>query len=345
MTEEKYLSLIHKKLSGALNAAEQIELTEWLGTNEANQKTLDDYQAIWKLTESVDTDFDIDIDQGFNKLQKRIKVEKISSKTTATDNAKVIPMRRKLMQLAAALTLLLGAGFLFNLYNSNTAETNWISVTTSENEKKSVTLSDGTIVSINQNSTFKYPASFDSKTRSVQLKGEAFFDVTKDASKQFIIETNKTLVSVLGTSFNVREYEEELLTEVMVKTGKVKLSPKNNKEAVLLTEFKKGVYFHSERKLKASTLDNLNDLAWQSGQVKFKSTALADVLTILSRQLDCNIQVENKQLLACKYTGNFTNLKLDQIANAIAISFGASNPTFNTTKKQYIIKGGSCLNK
>ena len=340
MTEEKYLSLIHKKLSGNINSTELTELINWLSADKVNQQILDDYESIWKLTESVDDDFDVDIDQGFNKLQQRIKSEQVNKKP-----AKLIPMRRRVLQLAAALALLLGAGFLFNLYNTTTVETNWVSVTTSNGEKKSITLTDGTIVSINQNSSFRYPENFTSKTRSVELSGEAFFDVARDESKPFIIDTEKTQVTVLGTSFNVREYKEELITEVMVKTGKVKFSPKNNNEAVQLTAFKKGVYFHTDRKLKAVTLDHLNDVAWHSKEVKFKRTPLKEVIQILNRQLNCNILIENQQLLSCKYNGNFSNLKLDQIANAISISFGASTPTYNNTTKQYSIKGGDCVNQ
>ena len=342
MTEEKYISLIHKELIGDLNSLEQSELTKWLDLDNANQKTYDEYKSIWKLTESVDADFEVDVDQGFNRLQKKIKSEQVVNETRAV---KVVPMRRRLLQIAAALTLLLGAGFLFNLYNSTTVDTNWITVSTDATEKKSVTLADGTIVSINQNSTFKYPETFTSKTRSVQLSGEAFFDVARDESAPFIIDTDKTQVTVLGTSFNVREYKEELLTEVMVKTGKVKFSPKSNNEAVQLTAFKKGVYFHKENKLKASKLDHMNDIAWHSGDIKFANTALSDVVQVLSRQLNCDIQIENKRLFACKYTGNFSSLNSVDIANAIAISFNASNPTFNTTSNQYTISGGSCANQ
>ncbi len=342
MTEEKYLSLIHKKLSGGINTSEQIELNKWLDEDKVNQKISEEYELIWKLTETVENNFDVDIDHGFNQLQKRIKSE---STNTVKTTSKVVPMRRRLLQVAAALALLLSVGFLFNLYNSTDLETNWVTITTGENEKKSVTLADGTIVSINQNSKFKYPESFVAKSRSVQLVGEAFFEVARDEALPFIIDTDKTQITVLGTTFNVREYASELMTEVIVKTGKVKFSPKNNNEAVQLTAFKKGVYFHTDRKLKAATLVHLNDLAWHSGEIKFQRTSLKEVLQILKRQLNCTIEVENKQLLSCKYNGNFSNLKLDQIANAISTSFGAANPTYNTTSKQYLIVGGACVNQ
>ena len=78
--------------------------------------------------------------------------------------------------------------------------------------------------------------------------------------------------------------------------------------------------------------------------VKFQNTKVADVLKVLSKQLDCQLQFENQQLLSCKYTGNFTNLKPDQIVEAISISFNAAKPTFNTKSKEYSIVGGTCAN-
>lgn len=344
MIEEKYLALIHKQLSEGLNTSDQAELNKWLAEDKVNQQTLEEYRAIWKLTEKVDNDVDVNVDEAFTKFQNRIQSEQAinSSKTIISPKPNIVPLRRRILQVAAALTLLLGAGFVFNLYNSNKVDTKWVIVTTTDNEKQTVTLNDGTIVSVNQNSTFKYPETFNGKTRNVQLVGEAFFEVKRDESKSFIINTDKTIVTVLGTSFNVREYAKEMMTEVVVKTGKVKFSNKNNKEAVQLTAFKKGVYFHEANQLKASKLSHLNDIAWHSGEVKFERNALKDVLDILNRQLGISIEVENRELLSCNYTGNFTNLKGDQIANAISISFGAANPIYDTTEKHYLISSGSC---
>ena len=66
------------------------------------------------------------------------------------------------------------------------------------------TLADGSVIYIAQNSLFSFPEEFESGSRNVELKGEAFFDITPNPDKPFIIETDEALIEVLGTAFNVK---------------------------------------------------------------------------------------------------------------------------------------------
>ena len=84
-----------------------------------------------------------------------------------------------------------------------------------------VVLEDGTVILLKPNSSIEYPAKFSVVDRKVTLKGEAFFDVTKDKTRPFIISTSELTVKVLGTSFNVMAYEGAKEISVAVKTGKV----------------------------------------------------------------------------------------------------------------------------
>jgi ferric-dicitrate binding protein FerR (iron transport regulator) len=84
-----------------------------------------------------------------------------------------------------------------------------------------VVLEDGTVILLKPNSSIEYPAKFSDIDRKVTLKGEAFFDVTKDKTRPFIISTSELTVKVLGTSFNVMAYEGAKEISVAVKTGKV----------------------------------------------------------------------------------------------------------------------------
>lgn len=347
MTEEKYISLIHKQLNGELSASEFVELESWLNESADNKQHFDSYKAIWSLTEGSDDAIEVDVDKAFAKFKGNIDTS-ATIKKFESPVAKVVPMRRRVLQLAAALAILLGSGFIFNLIinSQEIASFDLVIVMTEANEKKELRLPDGTIVFINQNSTFKYPSLFTEDTRSVTLTGEAFFDVAKDASKPFIIDTEKTQVTVLGTSFNVREYLAEAVTEVMVKTGTVKFSPKDKNEAVQLTKYKKGIYFHNKKELKKTTVNHFNDMAWQSGEVKFQSMELRSVMENLERQYNTSIQFENNALLDCEFTGTFkSNMKINQIVSAISQSFGAGNPRYSEKENTYTVSGGQCIHK
>ena len=101
------------------------------------------------------------------------------------------------------------------------------------------TLSDGSVVALNKNSTLSYPKSFDTKLRQVTLKGEAFFEVKRNFEQAFIISAGESFVKVLGTSFNVKAYADSANVEVTVVSGLVQLYTLNDNSdtiSVLLTK-------------------------------------------------------------------------------------------------------------
>ena len=86
-----------------------------------------------------------------------------------------------------------------------------------------VSLSDGTTVRMGPNSQLIYPKSFDGKTRDVELKGQAFFDVAKDRERPFTVHTKNMDVTALGTAFEVFNYDSESKLETILLNGKVKI--------------------------------------------------------------------------------------------------------------------------
>jgi ferric-dicitrate binding protein FerR (iron transport regulator) len=92
------------------------------------------------------------------------------------------------------------------------------------------TLSDGSIITLNKNTVLSYPTAFKGKTRTVKLKGEAFFAVAHDTTKPFIVEVDGVSIKVVGTAFNVKNYDSSIL--VIVESGIVQVS--NSKQSVLL---------------------------------------------------------------------------------------------------------------
>ena len=99
--------------------------------------------------------------------------------------------------------------------------------------KSTIELADGSKIWLNADSKVQYPALFNGSTREVYLNGEAFFDIAKNPSKPFIIHLSNGTVRVLGTSFNIKAYDNEPVVETSVATGKVAFIPKlkNNQRA------------------------------------------------------------------------------------------------------------------
>lgn len=125
------------------------------------------------------------------------------------------------------MVALLGAYSYYYIHNDSEIEVStdpnerWVEYTNDSNTNWPIDLADGSQVILEPNAYLKYPLAFHQKTRKVQLKGDAFFDIAHDTLKPFFIYSNEAVIRVLGTSFYVKADEDDKDIEVIVKTGKV----------------------------------------------------------------------------------------------------------------------------
>ncbi len=338
MDQEKYISLLHKQQQGTLDAMEQSLLDHWLQQAEINRVLAKKIEEEWALTSKYEPPVSFDLEEEFSALQQRIQADEAN--TPIQTVAKVVPMKRNFTWLswAAAIALVIGAGIWF--LNNQSNSTPQLIVNTDTKEKKEVLLADGTKVWLNENSQLHYPTAFRGSQRKVQLTGEAFFDVSKDASKPFIIETASSEVKVLGTSFNVRAVKKEAQTEVVVKTGKVQLSSLKNNQSVLLVANEKGVHQHHTNTVQKLAEKDMNELAWKSQVLLFKGTPIPEVIDNLERLFDVNIVANTSSLSQCRVTGRFQNPAVDVLLKTICKDFNIRLKEISD--KEYELIGGNC---
>ncbi|MFK8008185.1 MAG: FecR family protein [Saprospiraceae bacterium] len=342
MKKEFYIDLIYKSFSGDLSAEEQNQLDFWLSESKANQKEADDLEKTWQLSANFSKDFEVNLDAEFAQLQDRIDIAEEGNENNAI--VKTMPTARnkswwKPLSVAAAVLLLAGVFFIFN-QNSSTAE--MLAMETLEGEMKEVALADGSKVWLNGNSKLTYPDAMNGNERRVILTGEAFFDITKDPSKPFIIDTRDAEVKVLGTSFEVRAMDDETKTEVVVKTGKVSLGKKNEVKPLILTKNQKGVYNNKTQGYVKSDVKNLNSISWQSKTLDFNDVTLEKALADLESHFNIKVTLENQDLLRCKYASIFIDKDQEHILKTISTLF---KMTFEKTNdREYQLKGGECKN-
>ncbi|SOD15327.1 FecR family protein [Pedobacter xixiisoli] len=163
-------------------------------------------------------------------------------------------------------------------------------------ERKIITLGDGSVITLNNDSRIKYPKVFSDTLREVYLEGEAFFDVAKNKYKPFVVKTGKLSIKVLGTSFNIKHYSADQNINVVVATGKVGVKAAGQHQTWLLTPGHQLLY----DKLNASAVQNLVDpadyIAWQRSELIFKDERLEDICKRLERWYDVKITIRNAQL-------------------------------------------------
>ncbi len=141
----------------------------------------------------------------------------------------------------------------------------------------SLLLSDGTRVYLNAESSLSYPTAFRGKQRIVELKGEAFFQVTKDPEHPFVVKMSGVELTVTGTTFNVRSYADEQQIVATLVEGIVAVNGRQ------IVPGEQAVYSKKNKELAVHAVDVDRYIAWQQGKFVFRNERLEDVLMTLSR--------------------------------------------------------------
>ncbi|WP_439183325.1 FecR family protein [Carboxylicivirga taeanensis] len=194
-----------------------------------------------------------------------------------------------------------------------------------------LTLADGTKVWLNSETTLEYPTQFGADKREVNLTGEAFFEVTKDAARPFIVNVKGVAVKVLGTSFNVQAYGKENTVTTTLVTGKVMLESQLNKahQEVILQPGMQSIISEQE-KIVINQVDPLLYAAWKDGEFRFENKPLEEILESLQRWYDVEIVYENQAMKTKRFTGDLKryaeiNTHLDMISLTTNVQFEIKN--------------------
>lgn len=166
-------------------------------------------------------------------------------------------------------------------------------------------LSDGTEVWLNATSRLRFPFNFTGDKREVYLDGEAYFQVSKNDAKPFIVHTEQTDILVLGTSFNVNAYSDGL-TRTSLVTGAV-ITKADGKE-VQLKPGQEAVY-SSDKGYRITEFDDSEVLAWMKGVYVFHNTPLSDIASVIERWYGVEVVFDNKELAGKKFTGGLEKLQ------------------------------------
>lgn len=323
------LTLIAKHLSNELNGAEKVQFSLWLEESSENRKELVNAIKIWQISDVQSSDF-FNTDNGWNKMNHRMHANK----------QVVRPIKKILsiwMKVAASLIILIGITFAIQKIVGTKSYTEIVA----NNQKmiSPIILPDGSKVFLNAGSTLKYPKAFSTKTRLVELTGEAFFEVTRNEKTPFIIQTFKARIKVLGTSFNVADYRETDSVQVVVETGTVELSSKTDNELIRLTHGNTGVYYSKANKLVKSKVSDVNAIAWKTNIIVFHDANLTYVAKTLNKLFGLSISIDDVNLKKCRLNADFKNQDLEHILEAIKTTL---NLDVKKADNGYIISGPGC---
>ena len=334
MTEQttKYWELYVKQKDDTIGMDERAELETWI---HSNPDTFHEFEQINQTPATDEHSPSFNPNDQWKELQTMIKID------TESPAAKTIRIFPWIARVAAAVILVLGFTYLFYQYqdfSSNDLNLQTM-VQTNDSEQKVVNLPDGTKVWLNRNSELLYPESFDGETRTIYLKGEAFFEVTPDKNKPFIVLSGISKTTVLGTSFNLRAYNREAEVRLTVETGKVVFTLADDKEGVVVSPGNMAVLTNKTKSIAHEQNTDMNFMSWKTNHLMFNDNPIAELIKALERHYGIEISVQNPATLNCRFTGDFQETDIE---NTIKIITRATGTTYELIERQYIILGTGC---
>jgi len=342
--------LLEKFFNGSCSPEQAEEVMDWLDTSEGQQyldERLQNELEEWeedseKAEQKSVTPQPFDND----KLNSALLFQKIIHRLGWIS---LIPNRRffniYLIQIAASLLVIATATLFFFYVESNNNHTEAVIAepviySTSSDQQKRITLRDGSVVRLNENSTLRLDHSYNAEERKVTLTGEAFFDVSHHPEKPFIVHSGQSVIEVLGTSFNVKLNFDQTEVGVAVAEGKVTLRLKEaNPEQGALLE--KGHFASLNTKTREFSKDDYgidNYLVWKNGRLVFDGMQMQMVCQQLGRLYDISCLFSDSAIKDRKLTANFSNESMEKVLSVMGLSL---NLTYELIGREILWKSGN----
>lgn len=302
--------IIGRVLTGNGSSEDFLLLSEWLHADEKNQKEFRLLKGYW--------DAEVSFRHG---LQPGLSLEKVRLEIDKQEKQKRLSRRRSIVIPFAAAAILLIVLFSMQYFSSEKTEVREFYTYITDKNKSDFTLADGTKIVLNRHSRLTYSNDFGAGRREVALEGEAYFEVTKNPEKPFIVEMGNASIRVLGTTFCVKaEKGEDRISAILVE-GSIRFE--SAAQQVLLSPDQELVFTRSTHQICIQPVDARQETAWKDGLLKYKSVPLCVLLDELEKRYEIPIHLENKKLTdtAVTVSGTFTeDQSLKEILRVIARS-------------------------
>lgn len=293
---EEYLDLITRYFNDPQHPTLQEQITSFRAASAENEAYFLEMEKVWEYAASAAKLEAINAIESTNRLVQSLP----------QNEPKRISAGVWLSGIAASLFVLALGYWLYVEYTS----IHYLVKTTARNQVDSVKLSDGSVIILSENSELKYPEEFKSPVREVMLtKGQAFFKVAKDKEHPFKVEMNKSDVTVLGTSFNIRLTDSSIV--LGVKTGKVLFSPYKDGTTSILTAGQGLAYDINKKEF--LTQSSANQEAWLTKELVFVDTPLEEVCKQLTNYYGVEIQLQDGKRTDKKLNANFKDQSLNDV--------------------------------
>ena len=332
MTNEG-LRLLGKFTANEYLSAQELKfLRQWL-SNTTNRKLIDEWMlSEWKLVPEVESTVSFeDLANQINKQYDALKPVSVWEHSWF----------RQFQKIAAILLLpiIILTAYYFLISESNFH--NYSEVIVPKGQKSEIVLPDGTHIWLNSATTMRYPVKFGNGVRQVFLDGEAYFEVTENKHKPFLVNTSNLRVKVLGTKFNVKAYSDEKDIETALLSGKINLllnSSSKNMETVEMNPGELINYSIEKKKISKSGFETDEIVAWKSNRLVFRNDTFNNLVKKIERWY--NVQIiydqtlfKNQRLTVELMEGESIERLLRIIERTIKVDYKIENQNIYITPK------------
>lgn len=310
--------IIIKYLNQTATEEEMKLLLDWLEQDQDNQQQLATTRELWLASEASLSSRYGESGKAFGTFKKNAILFEQGRKK------RFFIMR--FMKIAASVALLVACTAIAFLSGRESVVENIQMVNVVMNQaimgpghKGSVSLPDGTLVWLNSNSKLVYPDQFEANGRKVKLEGEGYFEVTPDAEAPFYVETADMSVKVLGTHFDVQNYEKKNVSETVLLSGKVEVVIKKNGEKHLLSPNEILSLDRQTNEYSVGKVDAAEYALWTAEKLVFEDEPLSTILRKMERWYGVDISCLSGVPLNSRYSLTIRNESMEEILKMLSI--------------------------
>lgn len=328
MTED----LLFKYISGNSTLDEELEVRNWESVSDERKKELARLKNIWVIS---------GLDNGMDLGKRDEQIERILAIIRQLNSqAKKRTLFQKVTRYAAAAILLAGISGTIGYYISYSkfnSPPQFTEIFVPKGERSTVLLPDGSTVQLNSESCLKFASEFHSPTRKVSLSGEAFFNVTPNKSKPFIVEMKDFSIEVLGTSFDVSCYPNDSLITTFLQSGKVKINS-GKSDDVFLSPNEAYFYNKATQESKKIKVKDHRYMDWTTGRLTINSETIGEFAKKLERRFNVKFEFGDAEAKNHIYSGSIKdediNTLLEALTFASDIAYKRSGDTITLYSKK-----------
>lgn len=328
MTENhrfKYIDplVVRRYLESRGNKEDQHQIAAWFADLLANRELREFTNKQWADISENLAEEDYDEDRIHDRIHHILRSEEAAAIKKARVKVKIL---RFCQRAAAVLIIPLALFAILNLEGNlgSKLSDSRAMIYAPPGARTNFTLPDGSEGWLNVGSYLSFPVKFSGKRRTVNLVGEAYFDIKSNPKKPFIVETDGIKVKVHGTTFNVMAYPDEGIVEVTLETGKIEIldDSKSGQEESLgkLIPGESCVFWKETNILKIAPVKIDNHTSWKEGKLVLNNVTMEQVVRKLNRWYNVEILLMDDHLKSYTYRATFVDEKLDEVLNIFSLT-------------------------